>query len=260
VATEKYKGVVVFAGTTEGHRLARFLKAHDAIDSADFCVATEYGRDMLSDIEGLTVLVGRMKIDAMESLFVRNRYCAVIDATHPYATAVSSNIVKAASSTGLEYIRVIRREDNYSNYNLIAVDSACEAVKILNKTNESFLLTTGTKELDVFRSVDAFEKRTIARVLPSVTSLKSCLDAGLRPDHIICMQGPFSREMNLATMKQYGLQCLVTKVTGQAGGFSEKVSLAEEGYNVIVIGRPINEQGVTPEEAEERLRILCGLQ
>ena len=53
------------------------------------------------------------------------------------------------------------------------------------------------------------------------------------------MQGPFSLEMNLATIGQYQIRYLVTKDGGGPGGFSEKRQAAlEAGIEILVIERP----------------------
>ena len=72
------------------------------------------------------------------------------------------------------------------------------------------------------------------------------------------MQGPFSREMNLATLRQYGCGWIVTKNTGKAGGFEDKVALCQAGYKVIVIGRPTAEKGISYEKVLERLEKIYG--
>lgn len=58
------------------------------------------------------------------------------------------------------------------------------------------------------------------------------------------MQGPFSEEMNTATMKQFGISWLVTKASGKAGGYGEKIRAAKRaGARVLVVGRPEEVQG-----------------
>ena len=58
------------------------------------------------------------------------------------------------------------------------------------------------------------------------------------------MQGPFSEEMNTATMKQFGISWLVTKASGKAGGYGEKIRAAKQaGARVLVVGRPEEVQG-----------------
>ena len=57
--------------------------------------------------------------------------------------------------------------------------------------------------------------------------------------HLICMQGPFSKELNTAMLKQFDAAYLVTKDSGKVGGVEEKLPSAREaGAKVILIGRP----------------------
>ena len=53
------------------------------------------------------------------------------------------------------------------------------------------------------------------------------------------MQGPFSYELNLAMLRQIQAEYFVTKESGRAGGFAEKLrAAAEAGAVAVVIGRP----------------------
>jgi precorrin-2 dehydrogenase/sirohydrochlorin ferrochelatase/precorrin-6A/cobalt-precorrin-6A reductase len=69
------------------------------------------------------------------------------------------------------------------------------------------------------------------------------------------MQGPFSHEMNVATIKTRNISALVTKESGAAGGFPEKLSAAKAcGAKLIVIRRPEEKsEGVSVEAAMELL-------
>ena len=56
--------VLVFAGTTEGYEICRFLANH-RVQTKGF-VATEYGSKSLTENEFLTVQTGRLDAAAME--------------------------------------------------------------------------------------------------------------------------------------------------------------------------------------------------
>ena len=80
------------------------------------------------------------------------------------------------------------------------------------------------------------------------------IDLGFSGKHLIAMQGPFSREMNLALLHQTEAKYFVTKESGKNGGFAEKLEAAEQaGAVLLVIGRPI-EEGLSVEEAEQEMR------
>ena len=62
------------------------------------------------------------------------------------------------------------------------------------------------------------------------------------------MQGPFSEELNVAMMRSVHAKWMVTKESGKAGGFGEKVSAAKKaGVGLVVIGRPA-EDGISLED------------
>ena len=72
------------------------------------------------------------------------------------------------------------------------------------------------------------------------------------------MQGPFSKEMNVATLRQIGADYFVTKESGKAGGFPEKLLAAEEaGVVLVVVGRP-QEEGMEVREVLEYLDKIVG--
>ena len=59
------------------------------------------------------------------------------------------------------------------------------------------------------------------------------------------MQGPFSENMNAAMLEQYHCKFLVTKESGKAGGFEEKIRACEKvGAKSLVIARPTKEEGI----------------
>lgn len=255
----KYRRIAIFAGTSEGHDLAKQLKELGMLDNADFYVATEYGKTTYDDFEDINLFVGRLNQMEMEKLFTEKNYALVIDATHPYAQVVTSFLKAASNKVKVTYLRFSRAEVEFDRNLVEYAKDQYDAGKILNKSEEKFLLTTGAKEVSAYKNVRDLENRGVARVLPTVESIESCLKAGILQKHIICMQGPFSHEMNIATMEQFGCKILVTKITGRAGGFKEKVALATEGYKVIVIGKPDGEEisnGLAMTDILERLKKL----
>jgi precorrin-6x reductase len=177
----------------------------------------------------------------------------VVDATHPYASEVSANIRRAAEVCQLPYERLLRPSEDADG--VIWADSPQMAAQILTQTGKPALLTTGSKDLDVFTAVPDYPKKLWVRVLPNVDSLTHALELGFPPSHVICMQGPFSREMNIATLRQIGATILVTKDSGKTGGFPEKrAAAAEAGAELLVIRRPTAEEGKT---LEVLVRQLC---
>ncbi|MBP3685055.1 MAG: precorrin-6A reductase [Oscillospiraceae bacterium] len=249
--------ICVFAGTTEGRELVEFLSSQPVFVTA--CVATEYGETLLSAKDNLAISAQRLTVIEMEELFGKERFDIVVDATHPYASAVTENIASACKAAGTEYLRLQRSGAAVPEDAVFAADIA-EAVSYLNSVEGNILLTTGSKELHKFTFIKDFADRVYARVLPMEESLQLCESAGVKPAHILAMQGPFSKEMNVAMLKSVDAKFLVTKDSGNKGGFEEKQAAAREvGAKLVVIGRPPQREGFSFVETISLLSHRFGL-
>lgn len=245
--------ILLFGGTGEGRELAEWLLAEGIPHTV--CVATEYGGTLLPP--GVRAHVGRMEQAEMEELMRAGGYALAVDATHPYAVAVTENIRAAAAAAGLPYLRLVRQAGGGENC-LRAADMAA-AAKLLNGLPGNVLLTTGSKELHHF-AVPGLTERCFPRVLPMVDSLERCLALGFPPRNILCMQGPFSTELNAALIRQYDIRTLVTKDTGGAGGFREKAeAAAETGCALLVVDRPRQEAGASLEDVKAEIERRLGI-
>ncbi|NDO28423.1 precorrin-6A/cobalt-precorrin-6A reductase, partial [[Clostridium] clostridioforme] len=129
------------------------------------------------------------------------------------------------------------------------------AVTWLSSVTGNILVTTGSKELSSYTRIRDYEQRIYARVLPSEEAVARCRSLGFEGRHIIAMQGPFSEEMNLAQLREYGCAYLVTKDGGAAGGFSEKIKAARRaGAAAVVIDRPGSGEGISLDEIKVQLK------
>lgn len=250
--------ILVFAGTTEGRMVVEYLLKGNATVTA--CVATEYGGVMLSHHEKLNINIGRLDTDAMEPLI--GEHDLVIDATHPYADIVTRNIKSACHNVKVKYIRVVRPSVDIEN--IIEVRNTEEAAKLLISTSGNVLVTTGSKELHKFAVVPNYKERLFPRVLPTIEVLEKCSSLGFGGRNLICMQGPFSYDINVALMKQYNIKYMITKDTGTVGGFKEKIKAAKAvGAKIVLIKRPTDESysevAITMEELKIYLKENYGI-
>ena len=248
--------VIVFAGTTEGYEISRFLGENQIPVLA--CVATEYGSKYLKQSSTLHVQAGRLDENEMKELFSREKPELVLDATHPYAAEVTRNIRKACEEAEVSYTRILRTGSGQQN--AVYVKDTQEAAEYLKGTTGNVLLTTGSKELAAFTSVPDYKERLFARVLSLPSVIESCQALGFEGRNLIAMQGPFSMELNQAMLAQYQCKYLVTKDSGKAGGFLEKIQAAEAcGATVVIIGRPLVEEGLSLRECRHMLIERYGL-
>ncbi len=244
---------VIFSGTTEGRQLSEKLTASGIAHIV--CVATGYGELVMEKNKCADVRTGRLTALEMYDL-IKTEADTVFDATHPYAAEVSGNIRTACLAAAREYVRIIRKEDRElfaDSAEIHSYDTAAECALALKETSGNILLTTGSKELAVYTADEEVRRRIYARVLPSHESITLCEEAGLAGKQIIAMQGPFSRETDLALIRQFDIQILVTKSSGAAGGAPDKIrAAADAGIPVFMIGRPTEETGISVAEALNR--------
>jgi precorrin-3B C17-methyltransferase len=77
------------------------------------------------------------------------------------------------------------------------------------------------------------------RITPEPALIRRAVELGVPRDHILAMQGPFSEAFNSALWRDQRIDCVVTKDSGEAGGFSAKVRAAAVlGIPLLVVRRP----------------------
>ena len=257
---------LIFGGTTEGRLLAERLSKMGIPHAVS--VATRYGEEIEQNEGERNLLVGRMTSEEMACCIRTGAYTHVVDATHPFAVDASAQIASACKIANVPCYRLSRdtragslsasapvsagslsapEPVNTAGPNgpaLICVDDLNGAAAVINETDGPVLLFTGSKDLAALTSRIEDPSRVFARVLPNEESLIKCREAGLSGKQIIAMQGPFSKEMNAAMIRQTGAAAILTKESGRAGGLAEKLEAAGEcGAAAIVIRNPEQERG-----------------
>ena len=237
------KKILVFGGTTEGRLTAQFLAENQI--ACDVCVATEYGEEVLAESEFVHVKTGRLSEPAMKEVLAKEDYAAVIDATHPFATEVSKNIMHCMKENSVElplyrFERKTEGTDSFCSF----FYSAEECAESLKSTDGTILLTTGSKDLPLFCQTEELKRRLVVRVLPAVESVRLCHEAGLEGRQIIAMQGPFSQKMNETQIEDFHVSVLVTKESGKTGGEDTKIAACrKKGIKCFIIRKPAEQPG-----------------
>ena len=232
------KRILIFSGTTEGRELAEWLGSEGIM--VHVRVATEYGAVVMEPSANIDVRVGSCGgADGIADVIRDLDISIVVDATHPYALNITKHIVEACGRTGAEYIRLKRPDSEEDTEGVVRFDSLEEAVEYLKGTEGRILASTGSNELSLYTRIPDYTERVVARVLSTAESVQKCAALGFEGRNLICAQGPFSEEMNTAMLRQVGASFMVTKDSGDAGGFSEKVRAARKaGATLVVINRP----------------------
>lgn len=245
--------ILTLAGTADGREVIQALKraGYPVLATA----VTPYGAKLAREAGATRVREGALEGEDLATLLAEGSIQAVIDATHPYATTITTRARTICQAAGVPYFRYQRPAATLPAHPHIARATGwAEAVKLAS-SYRTIMLTIGTRHLEHFTAAPALAgRRIIARVLPEVASLEECRRLGLWPGDIIAIQGPCSYELNSALYRQFGVEAVVTKDSGSTGGVEAKVQAALDlGLQVIIISRPPEPDALPLEEVINRL-------
>jgi precorrin-6A/cobalt-precorrin-6A reductase len=237
--------VLVLGGTAEARRLAA------ALDGAGVAVLTSLaGRVGDPRLPPGDVRIGGFGGPSGLNAWLRESpVAAVVDATHPFAAAITASAAQACSAVGVPLLRLQRPGwqpgpgDDWR-----WVGSLEEAAATLGGFGSVFL-TTGRQGLGAFARVSA---RCLVRAIEPP-------DPPLPARTVVVLaRGPFTVDEELALMREHGVQVVVSKDSG-GGMTAAKLEAARRlGLSVVLVRRPPLPAGVpvvdTPTGALDWLR------
>ncbi len=228
----------VFSGTSDGNMLASELtgRGYPVVIST----ATEYGGEVAEQrCPGVPVWAGRHGVEARRQALTRSHARVLVDATHPYAKLISEQLIGLSRTLGIPYLRYERSSSYVADEGELC-ESIEEAANRAITLGKRIFLATGSKDLAAFLNAPgAAEREWFVRVTPEPESIQRAIDIGVPRSHICAMQGTFSQDFNLALWRDWQIDCVVTKDSGDAGGYNAKAA-ATRTLNIplLVIGRP----------------------
>lgn len=227
--------ILILGGTSDANNIADLLKQHGIA----FClsVTSAYGAEM-AQRHKYVLHMGAFSDEALEAFIINNGITAIIDGTHPHAQVISELAQKLSEKFSLPYLRYERPlQLECETLEITYVKTVEEAVQVASEKGQKIFLT-GSKHLKTYVDLLA-GKELYARVIPSPMVIQAAIDSGIPMDHLIAMKGPFSEALNKAMFESLSIEVLITKESGQAGGFEEKLCGARAaGVHTIVIQRP----------------------
>jgi precorrin-6A/cobalt-precorrin-6A reductase len=218
--------ILILGGTGEARELAAALVAagSDVISS----LAGRVRQPRLPD--GPVRVGGFGGADGLAAYLRAERISHVIDATHPFAAAITANAALAAAEAGLPLL-VLRRPAWETDPDWGTVpDIAAAATTVRDWPGEGVFLTTGRRDLAAFAADDRhqFLVRTVdppdAAVPPRMTLL---LD-----------RGPYTVEGESALLRQHGIGLLVTKNSGGTMTAAKLTAARDLDVQVVMVDRP----------------------
>jgi len=157
---------------------------------------------------------------------------SVIDATHPFAAAITGNAAEAAAAAGVRLL-VLRRPPWPADPSWLTVpdiDAAAAAVR--DWPGEAVFLTTGRRDLGAFAADD--RHRFLARAVDPP-------DPGAQAPPrltLILGRGPYTLDGETALLREHGIGLLVTKNSGGPMTAAKLDAARALAVTVVMVERP----------------------
>ncbi len=238
--------VLVLGGTSEARALAGRL--HPAVD----VVSSLAGR-----VPDPALPVGQVRVggfggaDGLASWLTDHAVDAVVDATHPYAATITGNAATACARTGTPHLLLARPAWDPGTAVVVESDRAAAQFAKAQRFSRIFL-TTGRS------GAAAFCDSTAWFLIRAVTAP----DAATLPrrHQLVLSRGPYSYDDELALLRTYRIDAMVTKNSGGAMTRPKLDAADAAGVTVVMIARPPVPDGVatvrTVDDAEAWVRQL----
>lgn len=222
--------VLVLGGTTEARQLYTLLERH--AERFDTTVSLA-GVTRAPVLPALAVRIGGFGgADGLRDWLLAHGIDAVVDATHPFATQISGNAVRACVAAHVPLLRVERPgwvpapDDRWT-----LVPDMQAAARALGAKPRRVLLTVGRKDLLPFAGAGAHDwlLRSVDRP-----------DASLLPPgcRVLLARGPFAEAEEEALLRRERIDVIVTKNSGGSATCAKLAAARRLGLAVIMVARP----------------------
>jgi precorrin-6A/cobalt-precorrin-6A reductase len=220
--------ILLLGGTTEASRMAHALA--DARANAVFSYAGRTGNPLP---QPLPVRVGGFGgIAGMAEYLRAEGISHVVDATHPFAAAMSRNAVAACAETGAQLIAIERPPwRSVAGDNWVHTDDVSAAVAALPDVPKRVFLAIGRTQLHVFAT--APQHHYLLRFIDDAVSPLPLPNATA-----VTARGPFKLEGELELMRAHDIEWLVTKNSGGEAARAKLDAARALGVPVIMVDRP----------------------
>lgn len=227
--------LLILGGTTEATMLCQALEGQSDIAP----ILSLAGVTRTPHLPKIAVKIGGFGgSNGLRHWLQQNAIKAVIDATHPFAATMSYNVALACNALNIPLLRLERPawqptpQDRWHTVpNLQAAAHMLATPALWGNKHLTVFLTTGRKETAPFQAVPQHHY-----VLRSIDSP----DAEALPQHttLITARGPFDLAAEIATLRHYQFDYIVTKNSGGKATFPKIEAARQLNIPVIMVNRP----------------------
>lgn len=223
--------ILIFGGTTEGR------VAVQVCDEAQktFFYATK-GRLQKVEMANGKALQGVMNADDIIEFCTKNSVKLIVDAAHPFAENLHDNIAKATSKLSIPVLRLERTYAAIKSKLLHYFVNYSEAISYMQHQNFDLLLAlTGVNTISSLKPYWT-KNHTIFRILDREESHAKAKADNFPKEQLIYYK---KNSDDLALFRSLQPSAIITKESGESGGFSDKINAALQlKIPVLVVKRP----------------------
>ncbi len=226
--------ILIFGGTTEGRVAAEVCDRA----SKSYLYATK-GADQRLLSNYAEQICGALGSDQIREIVEQRGVDLIIDAAHPFASVLHSNITDAARMVGVPTIRFERAESCVEYENSYLFDTLADAIEhIKTKEINGVLALTGVKSA-VELSAIARSHRVILRIMDREESHSVVCDTAFPSENLIFYDIFSEDNYNQERYSELNIGAILTKESGLSGGFDQKIELAKSlNTPLLIIRRP----------------------
>lgn len=215
--------LLILGGTGEARDLAARASGFEVVTS------------LAGRVQNPVLPVGEVRIggfggvDGLAEWLRDNAISAIVDATHPFAASITANAAVAAAQVGIPHL-VLRRPgwSPEAGDRWISVESLSEAAAKL--PGDRVFLAIGRQGVHHF-ATDADRWFLIRAIDPP--------DGSVPPHHeMLLRRGPFTLDDDLNLMREYRIDCVVSKNSGGELAAAKLEAARVLGIPVVMVERP----------------------
>lgn len=221
--------ILVFGGTTEGRKVVEELE--DA--GTPYYYSTRTDGQKIDLVHGIH-LTGGMDLDEMTAFCEAHDIRLIIDAAHPFAEELHQNLILLAHQRHLPLIRYDRIYPPHTDDAVWCKDYQDAIRQLETQGIGKLLVLTGVNTIGKLRDYWSRHECWV-RILNRKTSLAMARKARFPDDHLVYYEDDDTPSL----IASHHPQAILTKESGESGGFAEKVRAAHDaGIKVFVVQRP----------------------
>jgi precorrin-6A/cobalt-precorrin-6A reductase len=243
--------LLILGGTTEAAQLARAAATR-------FGDALHVTTSLAGRTEQPASLAGNVRIGGfggaagLYDYLTEHGIGRVVDATHPFATRISTAARLACEQANIP--RLILQRPPWHRHPLdrwIEVDNCVAAAAIVRGTGHRVWLTVGKAGIAAFSGIPTVH--FLVRVVDP-----PCRSLPLQSYEVIAGRGPFSLPEERHHIDRHAIDMIVCKASGGAATEAKIVAARERGLPVVMVRRPPPEPGEGVDTVEAALEWLAG--